>query len=122
MHPFPPSNRGQVAPLIALIALAVGVACLGLGRFASGAVDAARARTAADAAALAGARDDDEMVREIAARNGGVVTSIERVGGDVRVRVRVGAQTASARARTAPPSRPGGSGGTDRRLPKEGRG
>lgn len=115
MRSFPSSDRGQLAPLIALLALAVGVTCLGLGRFAAGAVDAARARTAADAAALAGARDDDEMVRDIAARNGAVVTSIERVGGDIRVRVRVGAQTASARARL-------GSGGTDRRLPEEGRG
>ncbi len=99
MQSIPSSDRGQLAPLVALLALAVGLACLGLGRFASGAVDAAQARTAADAAALAGAHDDDTVVRDIAARNGAVVTSIERVGGDVRVRVRVGAQTASARAR-----------------------
>ena len=112
MQSFSSSERGQLAPLIALLALAAGLACVGLGRFASAAVDAAQARTAADAAALAGARDDDAMVRNIAARNGAVVTSIERVGRDVRVRVRVGAQTASARARVT----------SDRRLPDESHG
>ncbi len=99
MHRHHHSDRGQVAPLVALLAVAVGVACLGLGRFAGGAVDAAQARTAADAAALAATSADDSAVRDIAARNGAVVTSIERVGADVRVRVRVGVQTASARAR-----------------------
>lgn len=94
------NDRGQVAPLLAAVALAAGVACFGLGRFAASAVDAAQARTAADAAALAAAATGDEGVaREVASRNGGRLISFERAGGDVRVRVRVGDQAASARAR-----------------------
>jgi hypothetical protein len=92
-------ERGQVAPLLALFAVAIGLACLGLGRFAAGGVDAARARTAADAAALAGALDGEAAATWLAAANGGSLESFESGGGDVRVRVRVGAHTASARAR-----------------------
>ena len=94
-------ERGQVAPLLALFAVAIGLACLGLGRFAAGAVDAARATTAADAAALAGAVAGSDAASEAAAANGGVVESFESAGRDVRVRVRVGAHVASARARAS---------------------
>ncbi len=94
------SQRGQVAPLLALLAIAIGVGCLGLGRFAAGAVDAARARTAADAAALASAATGErETAEDLAIRNGGVLESFERAGADVRVRVRVGGHRATARAR-----------------------
>jgi hypothetical protein len=92
-------ESGQVAPLLALFAVAIGLACLGLGRFAAGGVDAARARTAADAAALAGAVDGEAAAREAAVANGGAVESYESAGTDVRVRARVGAHAASARAR-----------------------
>ena len=93
-------EAGQVAPLLALFAVAIGLACLGLGRFGAGAVDAARAQTAADAAALAGAvTGSAEEARTVAAANGGVVESFESAGSDVRVRVRVGAPGATARAR-----------------------
>jgi hypothetical protein len=99
-------ESGQVAPLLALFAVGVGLACFGLGRFAAGGVDAARARTAADAAALAGAvTGSAEEARTVAAANGGVVESFESAGSDVRVRVRVGAHLASARA-SAPQRRP----------------
>lgn len=93
-------DRGQIAPLLAVVALAAGVACFGLGRFGAAAVHAAQARTAADAAALAGAATASEaMAREVASRNGGRLISFERAGADVRVRVQVGGETASARAR-----------------------
>ena len=95
------SERGQVAPLVALLAVAIGLACLGLGRFAAGAVDAASARTAADAAALAGATGGEAAARSLAAANGGTLESYEAAGTDVRVRVRVGAHVVSARARSA---------------------
>lgn len=88
-------DRGQVAPLLALLAVGVGLACLALGRFGADAVDAARARTAADAAALAGADD----ARRVAAANGAEVEAVEHAGADVRVRVRVEEAMASARAR-----------------------
>lgn len=89
-------ERGQVAPLLALFAVAIGLACLALGRFGADAVDQARARTAADAAALAGKED----AARLAAANGGVAESVEAAGADVRVRVRVGGATATARSRS----------------------
>lgn len=94
------NERGQVAPLLALFAVAIGLACLGLGRFGGGAADAARARTAADAAALAGAAGSEADARSLAAANDAVIETFEQAGGDVRVRVRVGAHAVSARARS----------------------
>lgn len=86
---------------MALVLVAIGLACLGLGRFARGAVDAAAAQTAADAAALAGVLDGPATARALAEANGGALVSFERVGTtDVRVRVRVGTAVAIARART----------------------
>jgi hypothetical protein len=95
-----PDERGQVAPLLALFAVGIGLACLGLGRFGGDAVDAAVARTAADAAALAGAAAGDAAARAVAAENGGELASFESAGAEVRVRVRVGAHVVSARARS----------------------
>lgn len=93
-------ERGQVAPLLALFAVGIGLACLGLGRFAAGAVNAARARTAADASALAGSVAGEDEARSLARRNGGHLEAFEAAGSDVRVRVRVGPHTVSARARS----------------------
>ena len=107
---FQRDERGQVAPLLALFAVGIGLACLGLGRFAGGAVDAASARTAADAAALAGSLGGESSARALAARNGGRLESFEAAGGDVRVRVRVGAHAVSARSRSGRVS--GGAGPT----------
>lgn len=97
---FRGDERGQVAPLLALFAVGIGLACLGLGRFAGGAVDAASARTAADAAALAAAAGggSEAEARSLAAANGGSLESFESAGADVRVRVRVGPHLVSARA------------------------
>jgi hypothetical protein len=94
-------DGGQVLPLVALVVVAIGVACLGLGRLGGLAVDAAGAQTAADAAALAGVVAGEGSARALAAANDGELVSFERVGalGDVRVRVRVGRAIAVARAR-----------------------
>lgn len=93
-------DRGQIAPLLALFAVGIGLACLGLGRFGGGAVDAASARTAADAAALAGAVGGESEARSLAAANGGALESFESAGDEVRVRVRVGGHVVSARSRS----------------------
>ena len=93
-------ERGQVAPLLALFAVGIGLACLGLGRFAGGAVDAASARTAADAAALAGSLGGEPAARSLAAANGATLESFEFAGDDVRVRVRVGPAVVTARSRS----------------------
>jgi hypothetical protein len=95
---FACDERGQVAPLLALFAVGIGLACLGLGRFGGGAVDAASARTAADAAALAGVVDGESAARALAEANGGTLEAFESADGDVRARVRVGPHLVSARA------------------------
>lgn len=97
-------ERGQVAPLLALLALAVGFACFGLGRLGAAAVERATVRTAADAAALAGAAGGAGEARRLARVNGGEVVELEAAGTDTRVRVRAGsAPVTSARARSVRP-------------------
>jgi hypothetical protein len=98
-------DRGQAVPLVIAIVAVAAFAVLALGRFAVGTVDAARARTAADAAALAGAADGRAAAASAAADNGGTLQSFVSSGDDVIVRVRVGRAVAEARARLllAPP-------------------
>jgi hypothetical protein len=74
--------------------------------------DRARARTAADAAALAGAADGEPAAREVAEANGADLLEIERAGDEVVVRVRVGDLDAYARARAIGRPGDGGAGGT----------
>ena len=92
-------ERGQVLPLVAVVLVVAGAAMWCLGRLSGAAVERARARTAADAAALAGAAEGEAAARSIAAANGGRLVSFVRAGADVIVRVEVGDATAPARAR-----------------------
>jgi hypothetical protein len=94
-------ERGQVLPLVALLVVLAGVACLGLGRIGGAAVARAQAVTAADAAALAGAADGRAAALDAAAWNGGHLVTFEELGTDVRVRVELRGARASARARRA---------------------
>jgi hypothetical protein len=87
-----------VLPLVALLVVAVGGLCLGLGRLGGDAVAAARARTAADAAALAGAAEDEDSAREVAEANGAELVDFLREGPEVQVEVRIGDAQARARA------------------------
>jgi outer membrane lipoprotein SlyB len=82
----------------ALVVLAAFVA-LALGRAGGVAVDGARARTAADAAALAGAAEGRAAAARLAAANGAELLAYEPHGRDVVVTVRVGRVTEQARAR-----------------------
>ena len=61
-------------------------------------IDAARARTAADASALAGASADEAAARRVAMLNGGVLESYRESADGVVVVVSVGTATATARA------------------------
>jgi hypothetical protein len=89
---------GQAVPLVAaLVALAV-VVVLAVGALARDVGDATRARSAADAAALAGVARGRAGSQALAARNGATVVSWQRDGGGVTVTVRVGRATATARA------------------------
>ena len=69
--------------------------------------DRARARTAADAAALAGAAEGEAAARRLAAANGGRLVEFRREGDEVVVRVRVGVAAAErpGRAHTMPAGR-----------------
>ena len=70
--------------------------------FGRGLVDHERARTAADAAALAGVTGGREAAARIAAVNGGVLVAWTRDGHEVSVTVLVEGQRATARATNGP--------------------
>ena len=86
-------------PLLALLVLAAGGAIVLLGRIGGAAVDRASARTAADAAALAGAAQGRAGAVSVAAADGGHIDSYRELGVETEVRVTVGRATAVARAR-----------------------
>jgi shikimate kinase len=92
------SDRGQAVPLVAALVAVAGVLALGTGELSRDVVDAGRARSAADAAALAGVDGGQPASVALAASNGATIVGWERVGGDVVVTVRVGEATATARA------------------------
>lgn len=91
-------DRGQAVPLTAGLVAIAAVLVLGMGEFAGDVVDAGRARSAADAAALAGVGDGRAGSASLAAGNGATLLSWRREGDVVVVVVRVGAATATARA------------------------
>lgn len=92
-------DEGQVVPLAAAMVALCCVALMALVPVAGTLDDRARARTAADAAALAGAADGDQTARQVASANGAALVEIERNGEEVVVQVRVGRVEAYARAR-----------------------
>lgn len=93
-----PGQRGSVLPLVALLVVAAGGLCVALGRLGGDAVEAAQARTAADAAALAGAAEGEAAARAVAEDNGAVLVVYFEDGLDVEVRARVGHAEVGARA------------------------
>lgn len=92
------SERGQIVPLVAVLVVTAGAGVIWLGRLGEAAVQRARARTAADAAALAGAAEGEAAAREVAAANGADLVSFEWIGADARVVVRFRSAGATARA------------------------
>ncbi len=94
----PRADRGQAMPLaVAVVALAV-IVLLALVPVARAAHERAQARTAADAAALAGAVEGEASAREVAAANGAVLVRWRAVGPDVWVEVTLGRARAVAKA------------------------
>jgi hypothetical protein len=91
-------DDGQAVPLTAALVAVAAVLVLGLGTLAGDVVDAGRARSAADAAALAGVQRGRAGSHALAASNGATVLSWHRDGDVVTVTVRVGRATATARA------------------------
>ena len=92
-------EKGSTLPLLALLVLAAGGAIVLLGRIGGAAVDRASARTAADAAALAGAAEGRAGAASVAAADGARIESYRELGVETEVRVNVGRATAVARAR-----------------------
>jgi hypothetical protein len=92
------NDSGQVLPLVSVVLVLVALVCLGLTRLGGGVADRARARTAADAAALAGARDGEDVAGEVASDNHGELIAYVARDGEVEVTVKVGDATARARA------------------------
>ena len=92
------AEDGQVTPLIAVVVVFAAVVVLVLGQLGARAVERAHARTAADAAALAGAADGPDAAAEAARRNGGTLVAWQDSGAVIDVEVNVGAARAHARA------------------------
>jgi hypothetical protein len=92
-------DRGQVTPLLAFAVGLTAVMVLGLAHMGRVVADRAQARTAADAAALAGAAEGEGSARALAEANGGEVTRYDTTGDEVLVEVSVGGVKAFGRAR-----------------------
>ena len=95
------ADAGQATPLVAAMVAIVLAAMVALVPAARALADRAHARTAADAAALAGAVEGEGAARALAEVNGGELLSFRVQQGEAVVRVRVGSADAYARARAA---------------------
>jgi hypothetical protein len=102
------SERGQAAPFAAMVVALAVVLTLAIARLAGGLVDAARARTAADAAALAAVLGGRAAAERLAAEHHASLVQWSRAGQDVLVTVRVGDAVVTARATGGDVSDPGG--------------
>ncbi|MXW77230.1 MAG: hypothetical protein F4Z58_14550 [Acidimicrobiaceae bacterium] len=91
------SECGQAVPMMVVLLLAALVV-VAIARLGAAADDSARARTAADAAALAGAAQGFAAATELAEANGGSLLDYTAFGNQVEVRVQVGSGVAVARA------------------------
>ena len=96
-------DRGSASVMVVLVAVAFTVAAgTGLARLSRDLIDVTRARSAADAAALASVEGGRAAADELAVTNGATLVSWEQVGSDVVVAVRVGDVVATARATNVP--------------------
>lgn len=90
--------RGQTVPLMAIVLLLAGLLLVPLGLLIRATEERARAQSAADAAALAGALAGEDEAASIAAANGGRLTDYREEGPEIEVRVVVGSHEAWAKA------------------------
>lgn len=96
-------DRGSMAVLTMLVGLALTTAVLSaMVPWVADLGDRQRARTAADAAALAGVTGGHVASARLAAANDATLVAWRVVGDDVVVTVDVGGQRASARATDGP--------------------
>lgn len=86
--------------LLLLLALAAGIFfSVGLARLGAATIDSARAATAADSAALAGALDGRQQASTAARLNGAQLLAVTELGSEVSVLVSVNGANATSRAR-----------------------
>jgi Flp pilus assembly protein TadG len=96
--PSPGRERGQATVLVAAGLVLAAVVLLAVVAAGSVVVDGARARTAADAAALAGAAEGQDAADALARANGGRLVAYRAEGAGVTVTVALGRARATARA------------------------
>ncbi len=103
-------ERGQALPLVLVALLLAAGVSLVVGALAERAVADARARTAADAAALAGAAEGEAAARVVAEDNDAALVDYDESGAQVRVEVALDGRRAVAAAERIgpPPGAPGG--------------
>lgn len=95
-------DRGQAIVLVLAVVVIAVVCAVAMGRFSARLVDKQHAQLAADAAALAGVANGREAAERLAIANDGVLTVFQIDGEEVLVEVRVGDESAQARATRAP--------------------
>lgn len=92
-------DGGQIVPLMAFVLAVVVLMGLLVVRTGLQVDRRARAQSAADAAALAGATEGEDVAGSVTEANGAVLETFEVRGSEVEVVVRIGDQRATARAR-----------------------
>jgi len=91
-------DGGQAMPLAMAVIVVAGLLTIAVGSMAADVVDAARAQTAADAAALASIDGGRAAASSLAGEHGGTVVAWSQQGTVITVSVRVGDAVAVARA------------------------
>ena len=92
-------EAGQIVPMAALILAIVMLIGLLVVRLGLQVDERARAQSAADAAALAGATEGEDVAGSVSEANGAELESFVVRGSEVEVVVRYGEERATARAR-----------------------
>jgi Flp pilus assembly protein TadG len=91
-------DRGQATPLWAIVLVLAGLLLVPTGVLITAVHERALAQNAADAAALAGALEDEDEARAIARANDAELVAYQDAGDVVEVTVVVGDRRATARA------------------------
>lgn len=100
------TERGQATPLLAIVLVLAALLLVPTGLLLRAAIERAEARSAADAAALAGAAAGEDEARAVAAANDATLVDYRSIGDVVEVTVVVGDRRATARAERWVPTGP----------------
>jgi len=92
-------DAGQIVPKMALVLFAVVIVAMLVIRLGLQVDRRARAQSAADAAAIAGATEGEDIAGSVTEANGATLESFVVRGSEVEVVVRLGDERATARAR-----------------------